>query len=143
MEEYRRKLEKDIVWDKVIFVVFLFLAIVAFISTARVKWGSGIGGGFLAACFTSARRIKESKELLKDEEKLKKHYIEAHDERLEKIRLEANRMTLGIVLIVISIAVVILMLTQAMGPILYTLLAVLIFMVVVLLIVHAVYSRLM
>lgn len=143
MEEYRRKLEKDIVWDKVILVVFLLLAIVALVATTKVKWGSGMAGGFLAAVFSAVRRIKEKKELLKDENKLRAHYIEAHDERLEKIRLEANRMTLGIVLLVISIAVVVLMFIQAAGPILYTLLAVLIFMVVVLLIAHAAYSRLM
>lgn len=143
MEEYRRKLEKGIFWDKIVVVLFLLLAVVALAATSKVKWGSGMAGGFLAAVFSAVRRIKESKALLKDENKFKEHYIEAHDERLEKIRLEANRMTLGIVLLALSIAVVVLMFVQTAGPVLYTLFGVLLFMVVVLLIVHAIYNRLM
>ncbi len=143
MEEYRRKLEKDIVWYKVLAIIFFLLAVVAILATHTVKWGSGLGGGFLAAVLNCIRWIKENKEYLKDDEKLKKHYIEVHDERLDRIGLKTCRMTLGIVMITLSIAVTILLFIPAAKMVLYTLLVVIVFMVLVLLIAHAAYSRLM
>lgn len=142
MEEYRRRLEKEIIWYKVLAVIFFLLAVVAIIATFKEKWGSGLGGGFLAASLNSIRWLKENKELLKDQEKLKKHYIEVHDERLDRIGLKTSRMTLGIVLITLSIAVTVLLFIPTAKMVLFTLVVVLIFMVLVLFIAHAIYSRL-
>lgn len=139
MEEYKRRLQKENVWYKVIFVIFAILTVLSWFTDWA--WRGGVSGGFVAACLNCIIAIKKNKELLKDEKKLCQSCIEAKDERLEQIRLVSARMTLGILLVGLSIAIVISMYFNMI--IFWTLGGVLVFACVILLIVHAIYKRLM
>ncbi len=109
MEEYRKKLKNDLVWYRVLMVVFicLFVAVVL-VDKSRLYidyvWYTGMLGGLFGVTFG---RYRNAKTVLSDEEAFRRAYVESHDERSILVAYRAADATFIISLYGLSIAGVI------------------------------------
>lgn len=104
LEAYRKKVQHRLVWMRLLAVIFVVVELVGsrFASGGNATdyvWGLCVGGGLTA----SVVLFQQSK-ALKDDEKLRKMYIEEHDERKRAIRAKAGQpmvlfLSLGLVMI--------------------------------------------
>ena len=104
LEAYRKKVQRRLVWMRLLAVIFVVVELVGsrFVpdgNASNYVWGMCVGGGFMAL----VRLFLQSK-ALKDDEKLRKMYIEEHDERQMAIRAKAGQpmvlfLSLGLVMI--------------------------------------------
>lgn len=90
LEAYRKKVQRRLVWMRLLAVTFVVVELVGsrFVpdgNAANYVWGLCVGGGFVAlvALFRQGKALK-------DDEKLRKLYIEEHDERKQAIRARAG-----------------------------------------------------
>ena len=91
LEAYRKKVQRRLVWMRVLAVVFVVVELVGsrFVldgNASKHVWGVCVGGG----CMARGVLFQQSK-ALKDDEKLRKMYIEEHDERQQAIRAKAGQ----------------------------------------------------
>ena len=91
LEAYRKKVQRRLVWIRLLAVTFIVveLAVSRWIAESNATnfiWGGCIGGAFVALVVLARQR-----KALKDDEKLRKMYIEEHDERQQAIRAKAGQ----------------------------------------------------
>ncbi|MBQ7305257.1 MAG: hypothetical protein IJW85_03535 [Clostridia bacterium] len=91
LEAYRKKVQRRLVWMRVLAVVFVVVELVGsrFVldgNASNYVWGLCVGGGFMALVV-----LFQQSKALKDDEKLRKMYIEEHDERQQAIRAKAGQ----------------------------------------------------
>lgn len=104
LEAYRKQVQRRLVWMRVLAVTFVVveLAVSRWIAESNATnfiWGGCIGGAFVALVVLAQQR-----KALQDDEKLRKMYIEEHDERKQAIRAKAGQpmvlfLSLGLVMI--------------------------------------------
>ncbi len=104
LEAYRKKVQRRLVIVRVLALIFIVveLAVSRWIAESNATnfiWGGCIGGALVALVILSQQR-----QALKDDEKLRKMYIEEHDERKQAIRAKAGQpmvlfLSLGLVMI--------------------------------------------
>lgn len=84
MEGYKKELKKELVIYRVLHIIFLVMFVVAIIFADKSKLFvnymvfTGMLGGLIGL---TGGRYRRAKKALKDEESLKKSYVESHDER--------------------------------------------------------------
>ena len=91
LEVYRKQVQRRLVWIRLLAVTFIVveLAVSRWIAESNATnfiWGGCIGGAFVALVVLARQR-----KALKDDEKLRKMYIEEHDERQQAIRAKAGQ----------------------------------------------------
>lgn len=91
LEAYRKKVQRRLVWMRVLAVVFIVIEfgvsrLVPDSNATNYMWGGCIGGAMVALGILAQQRSA-----LKDDEKLRKMYIEEHDERQQAIRAKAGQ----------------------------------------------------
>lgn len=90
LDVYRKKLERRMVWIRLALVIFLVVELVVSrlvednAATSYV-WGMCVGGALMGLVVMA--RIRRS---LKDEGKLRRLWIDEHDERMQAIRAKAG-----------------------------------------------------
>ncbi len=104
LEAYRKKVQRRLVWMRLLAVTFVVveLAVSRWIAESNATnfvWGGCIGGALVALVVLAQQR-----KALQDDEKLRKMYIEEHDERKQAIRAKAGQpmvlfLSLGLVMI--------------------------------------------
>ncbi|MBQ8313379.1 MAG: hypothetical protein IJX84_09310 [Clostridia bacterium] len=104
LEAYRKKVQRRLVWMRLLAVTFVVVELVVsrFVAESNVTnyvWGMCIGGGFTALVV-----LFQQSKALKDDEKLRKMYIAEHDERQMAIRAKAGQpmvlfLSLGLVMV--------------------------------------------
>lgn len=90
LEAYRKKVQRRLVWMRLLAVIFVVAELVGsrFVpdgNASNYVWGMCVGGGFVALVV-----LFQQSKALKDDEKLRKMYIEEHDERKQAIRAKAG-----------------------------------------------------
>lgn len=103
LEAYRKKVQRRLVWMRLLAVTFVVVELVvsrwiAESNATNFIWGGCIGGAFVALVVLAQQR-----KALQDDEKLRKLYIEEHDERKQAIRAKAGQpmvlfLSLGLVM---------------------------------------------
>lgn len=91
LEAYRKKVQRRLVWMRLLAVIFVVAELVGsrFVpdgNASNYVWGMCVGGGFVALVV-----LFQQSKALKDDEKLRKMYIEEHDERKQAIRAKAGQ----------------------------------------------------
>ena len=91
LEAYRNKVQRRLVWMRVMALGFIVVEFgvsrwVAEGNATNYVWGICMGGGFAALVI-----LFQQSKALKDDEKLRKMYIEEHDERKQAIRAKAGQ----------------------------------------------------
>ncbi|MBP3649571.1 MAG: hypothetical protein J6K73_07305 [Clostridia bacterium] len=91
LEVYRKQVQRRLVWIRLLAVTFIVveLAVSRWIAESNATnfiWGGCIGGAFVALVVLARQR-----KALKDDEKLRKMYIEEHDEPQQAIRAKAGQ----------------------------------------------------
>ena len=91
LEVYRKKVQRRLVWMRLLAVTFVVVELVvsrwiAESNATNFIWGGCIGGGLTALVV-----LFQQSKALKDDEKLRKMYIEEHDERKQAIRAKAGQ----------------------------------------------------
>lgn len=91
LEAYRKKVQHRLVWMRLLAVIFVVAELVGsrFVpdgNASNYVWGLCVGGGFVALV-----ALFQQSKALKDDEKLRKMYIEEHDERQQAIRAKAGQ----------------------------------------------------
>lgn len=104
LETYRKKVQRRLVWMRLLAVIFVVAELVGsrFVpdgNASNYVWGLCVGGGFVALV-----ALFQQSKALKDDEKLRKMYIEEHDERQMAIRAKAGQpmvffLSMGLVMI--------------------------------------------
>lgn len=91
LEAYRKKVQRRLMWMRVMALVFVVVELVVSRlvpegNATNYVWGGCIGGAMVALGILAQQRSA-----LKDDEKLRKLYIEEHDERQQAIRAKAGQ----------------------------------------------------
>lgn len=91
LEAYRKKVQRRLVWMRVMALTFVVVELVVSrlvpdSNATNYVWGGCIGGAMVALGILAQQR-----NALKDDEKLRKLYIEEHDERVKAIRAKAGQ----------------------------------------------------
>ena len=91
LEVYRKQVQRRLVWIRLLAVtcIVVELAVSRWIAESNATnflWGGCIGGAFVALVVLARQR-----KALKDDDKLRKMYIEEHDERQIAIRAKAGQ----------------------------------------------------
>ena len=83
MEGYKKELKKELVIYRVLYIIFLVMFVVAiFVDKSKSFINYMVYCGMLGGLIgLTGRRYRSAKKALKDEESLKKSYVESHDER--------------------------------------------------------------
>ena len=90
LEAYRKKVQRRLVIVRVLALIFIVVELtvsrwIAESNATNFIWGGCIGGAFVALVVLAQQR-----KALQDDEKLRKLYIEEHDERKQAIRAKAG-----------------------------------------------------
>lgn len=95
MEDFRKKLEKDLIWYRMLIVLFLLLYIVLiFIDKSKLNVSYfGMLGGVIAVAVMRYLVIRKA---IKNDEKLRKMYVETYDERSIYVAYRASEMAIRI-----------------------------------------------
>ena len=103
LEAYRKKVQRRLVIVRVLALIFIVVELtvsrwIAESNATNFIWGGCIGGAFVALVVLAQQR-----KALQDDEKLRKLYIEEHDERKQAIRAKAGQpmvlfLSLGLVM---------------------------------------------
>lgn len=141
MEKYKKKLQADIFWGKIYCVITILLILSINIKgTMENTHLTNAVTGFLAGGMGSILyHIRKKSLTLKNEEALKKLYIQNTDERIELIAAKAARS--GINIILIGFCVVMIISANFSEIIFYTLMVCVVFLLVVILITTAFYNK--
>lgn len=91
LEAYRKKVQRRLRWMRLLAVTFVVVELgvsrwIAESNATNFIWGGCIGGGFVALVI-----LFQQRKALQDDEKLRKMYIEEHDERQQAIRAKAGQ----------------------------------------------------
>lgn len=95
MKEFRKKLEKDLIWYRLLIVLFLLLFVILVLidkSKLNVSY-FGMLGGVIAVAVMRYLIIRKA---IKDDEKLRKLYVETCDERSVYVAYRASEMAIRI-----------------------------------------------
>lgn len=95
MEDFRKKLEKDLIWYRMLIVLFLLLYIVLiFIDKSKLNVSYfGMLGGVIAVAVMRYLVIRKA---IKNDEKLRKLYVKTYDERSIYVAYRASEMAIRI-----------------------------------------------
>ena len=115
MEQYRRKLKREIIIECIVMVVAVILVVFSYLRYLKMEDGEPAGdffqgfqtGIFMAWAAIMIWGIISSVRALRNDERLKRHYIKQHDERTRTIQTEAQAKAFQISVLGMMIAAVI------------------------------------